>query len=84
MVGELVSLVGEENAKIKKESRFTRVLKKPRSNGYSSHSMSPNHFNRNGGMQQQSSEPKHPSSVGKNGTNGRALIPLDNEDFEDF
>jgi len=84
MVGELVSLVGEENAKIKKESRFTRVLKQPRSNGYLSHSMSPNHFNRNGGMQQQSSEPKHPSSVGKNGTNGRALIPLDNEDFEDF
>jgi methyl-accepting chemotaxis protein len=85
MVGELVSLVGEENAKIKKESRFTRVLKKPRSNGYPpSHSMSPNHFNRNGGVQQQSSEPKHPSSVSKNGTNGRALIPLDDEDFGDF
>ena len=84
MVGELINLVGEENAKIKKKSHFTRVLKKPRTNGYSSHSVSPNHFNNNGGTKQKASEPKQPASVGKNGTNGRNLIPLDDEDFGDF
>jgi len=80
-----VSLVGEDNARIKSGAgdRFTRILKKPSINGYSSHSTNPNNFNKNG-SEQQRSEPNYSSSVVKNGTNGRNLIPLDDEDFGDF
>ena len=86
MVKELVSLVGEDNARIKSGAgdRFTQILKKPRMQAQSQQNSQSDIFIPKYEKKKSGAAAYVSTNGGHNGTNGQGLIPLDDEDFDDF